>query len=199
MCVMVQDSMARAASQTACGNYGGAVCHLDEAIACLETAVSAVSPAEEASHLALAACYSQRAACHREVGNFKAAISDMDRSIPILHALRGAPAVGPPAQSLTEQLHTVGMVHMVEPLIARGVLLEETEQHALSLEDFDAVLRIDATNSVALGAAVRLRAVCRGRIDACGRRCAQTSDGWKSVPRPAMRAFENRGKAGAAF
>jgi len=174
------------------------VCHLDEAITWLESAAAAVSPAEEATHSPLAACYSQRAACHREMGNLRAAISDMDQAIFILHPVSGAPTVCPLPQANGEPRFT-GMAPVVGMLIARGLLLEETEQHELSLADFTAALQTDATNPVALGAATRLRVMLKGKHGMRGRKCAQTGDGWKSVPRPGMRVFENRGKAGAAF
>ena len=198
---MMQDLVARAVLQTARGDYGGAICDLDEAIARLETTVAAIFPAGEALHKALAACYSQRAACHREIGNLKAAISDMDRAIPILHPLRGSAnaTVWPLTQNYAEQSHMAGMGSVVEMLTARGTLLEQMEHYELSLADFSAALQIDATNAVALRAATRLRALLKDKRCAYGCRSSQNGGKWKSVPRPGMRAFENRGKAGAAF
>ncbi len=198
----MQGLMTRAAAETACGDYGGALCHLNEAITWLETAAAAASPAEEALHtssrMRLAACYSQRAACHREMGNLRAAISEMDRAIAILNPVGGAPTVCPLPQANGET-RSAGPAPMVGMLIARGLLLEETEQHELSLADYNAALQADAIDPVALGAATRLRAMLKGKHAVRGRKCAQTGDGWKSVPRPGIRVFENRGKAGAAF
>ena len=195
----MQGLMATAASETAYGNHGAAVCHLNEAVMWLEqTAVAAGSPVEEAFDNPLAACYSQRAACHREMGNLRTAISDMDRAILILRPVSGAPTVRLLPQA-NGGPRSAEMAPIVGMLLARGSLLEQTEQHELSLADFNAALQADATNPVALGAATRLRAMLKGKHDMHRRMSAQTGDGWKSVPRPGMRVFENRGKAGAAF
>ena len=194
---MMQDLLASAASAMGCGNYDGAVCQLDKATELLAAAAAAASPADATMHGLRATCYSQRAACYREVGKPQAAITDLGRAIAALQTPDGA-AAPPLLQSQVKQADAKTLSRL---LTARGVLLEQTEQHGLSVADFEAALQVDASNNVALLAAARLRAVLRGQHSTSGSniKCNQETVGWRSVPRPGMRAFEHRGKAGAAF
>ena len=189
--------MAKATSCTACGDHGGALAHLDAAIHLLSSISPDVCTAPAAAISPLAACFSQRAACHREMGNPQAAISDLGRAIAILQPLDGAATLQSGFGHASTACETVASA-VVALLTARGALLEQVEQHKASLADFEAVLRLEAANATAMAAAARLRRAQTGKS------CASTTGrqlnaAWKSVPRPGMRVFENRGKAGAAF
>ena len=193
---MVQGLIAKATSDIARGEYRNALTFLDEAIESLATA-GPMACATAAGLRQLALCYAQRTACHREMGNPVAAIGDIGRAMAVLQASNGG-ATSPLTHSHAEQASTKGPVTIGGLLMARAVLLEQTEQHDLSLADFKTALLIDASNTVASAAVCRLRAALKSRCSASGSTCKDGS-GWKSVPRPGMRAFENRGKAGAAF
>ena len=194
---VTQESMAEATSCTACGDYGGALSHLDAAIQSICGAEAGISTTDTAAHGPLAGCYSQRAACHREMGNVQAAISDTSRAIAVLQTMDGAAAFVPGPDQAAKAHATVASATVIL-LTARGALLEQAEQHTASLADFEAALKLDAANAAAMLAAARLREIMKGKPDdsITG---SQMHVAWRSVPRPGMRVFENRGKAGAAF
>jgi tetratricopeptide (TPR) repeat protein len=131
------------------------------------------------------------------MGNLQAAINDAGRAIAILQTLEGAAAVLPGLGQAANAHATVASA-TVTLLTARGTLLEQAERHSASLADFEAALKLDAANAAAMLAAARLRKSLKGKPDG-SITASQMNLAWRSVPRPGMQVFENRGKAGTAF
>ena len=116
----------------------------------------------------------QRAKVHVQIGALKAAVSDYDEVIKIEPSL------------------------MV--LIQSATIYEQLEDYEGALEVYANALQLDSSCSKVHSAVRRVKRLLEQKnIDKAEAKQRKTDDGNKSVPRPCLPQFENRGKAGACF
>ena len=133
------------------------------------------------SHNLLADCLIVRAKSQRELGNLKAAIIDCTQSMQFTSAASDTEAKACRVQAFT----------------IRSQVLEQLERYEDSAADLEVLLDLQPGELAASAALARVRKAATG-VTEHGPSAAAWS-GWTSVPRPGLRHFEHRGKAGAAF
>ena len=187
-----QVAAAAATDAAALGDHAEAVRQLTSAIAACNTNPSSPPQSPSEAIMQTAECQVRRAKSYRELGDLKAAVSDCSRALELIGHMAADHAAGAEGDG--------GVMAMkLAALAVRGHVLEQLERYTESATDFEAVVRQDPAGAPAAAAALgRVRGAAKAAaalVTAAG----PQADSWTSVPRPGLRHFEHRGKAGTAF
>ena len=188
--------MTAAASASALGDHAEAVRQLTLAMEASSATHSGSPHLTIEAAISVSQCFIKRAMSHREIGDLKAAVCDCSGAIELIdhHSLNAA--------STAAAADSGALKSMISALTIRSYALEQLERYAESAADLSAVVRLssagESTGGLAAVALARVRSAAKAAA-ALAAANRPKADSWMSVPRPGLRRFENRGKAGKAF
>lgn len=177
------------------GDHAEAVRQLTLVIESRSTIVSRTPQLATEADWQLAEYFIRRARSQQEIGDLKAAVSDCSNAIELFnHSLLNG--------ETTSDADSKGLEIQLSALTIRGHTHEQLERYTESAVDFEEVVQLSTASGVSTGLAVVALARVQRAAKAAAAMAAANGpkiDSWMSVPRPGLRRFENRGKAGKAF
>ena len=184
-----------ATTASALGDHAEAVRQLTLVIESRITIISGNLQASTEAAEQLAECFVSRAKSQQEIGDLKAAVSDCSNAIQLF-------ADSLSNEATTAETDSSGLEMKMSALTIRGHAHEQLERYTESAADLEEVVRLSTAGGISTGLAV----VALARVQRAAKAAAALAaangpkiDSWMSVPRPGLRRFENRGKAGKAF